>query len=189
MTSKDAERWNLRYRSGWTGSESQPRDLLKMALPFFQPGGLILDIAMGLGVNAHWLVQHGFSVAGMDISSAAVFSARQMDPQIMAVIGDLDDFVFPDDAFSGVINFYYLNRNLFKDLPRILKPGGIAVVETLTVGMLEVKPDLPVDFLLQNKELPDLFSGWNILFYNEGWQPSDHGGSKSVARLIARFPD
>lgn len=188
MTSEDAKRWNLRYRAGWTGAEPQPRNLLKQAFPFLAPGGLILDIAMGLGANAHWLLQNGFSVAGIDISSTAVFDAKQKDPRIMAVIGDLDDFIFPENSFSGVLNFYYLNRRLLKDLPRILKPGGIAVMETLTIGMLEIKPDLPEDFLLQTEELPDLFFGWNILFYREGWQPSDHGGRKSVASLIAQVP-
>lgn len=188
MTREAAERWNARYQAGWQREKPQPRELLNLALPFLSQGGLILDAAMGLGVNAHWLVAHGFRVIGVDIASTAVFSAKRREPALMAVIADLEEFIFPDAVFSAVINFYYLNRKLLLGLPGILKPDGVAIIETLTVDMLEIKPDLPAEFLLQKSELPQLFSGWKILFYEEGWRPSDHGGRKSVARMIAQLP-
>lgn len=188
MTQGDAERWNARYQAGWQGEKPQPRELLSLALPFLSPNGLILDVAMGLGVNAHWLIAHGYRVLGMDIASAAVFSAKRREPALLAVIADLEEFVFPEATFTAVLNFYYLNRKLLLGLPGILRPGGVVIIETLTVDMLKVKPDLPAEFLLQKSELPRLFSKWKIHFYDEGWRPSDHGGQKSVARLIAQLP-
>jgi SAM-dependent methyltransferase len=188
MPRNDAERWNTRYREGYYGKAAEPRAVLEMALPNLRPNGLILDLAMGLGVNACWLVERGYRVIGVDIASAAVIPAKANCPQLMAVIADLDELVLPEQAFHAVLSFYYLNRKLLREFPRILRPGGIAIVETLKIDMRQIKPELPEVNLLQDGELKGLFSGWDILFYQEGWQPSAHGGQKSIASLIARLP-
>lgn len=67
-------------------------------------------------------------------------------------------------------------------------PNGFAVVETLTAGMLEIRPELPGEFLLQADELRDLFSGWTVHYYFEGWRDSEHGGRKAIASMIAQLP-
>lgn len=188
MAREDARRWNERYRTGYIDAEPGARSILGLALPCLKPGGLVLDLAMGLGANARWLVERGFRVVGVDISGVAVLRARARCPRIQAVIADLDEFVLPEHTFSAVLNFYFLDRALLRGLPRLLQPGGVAIVETLTREMLGVKPDLPPEFLLEKGELADLFSGWRILHYQEGWQASDHGGQKSVASLIAQLP-
>lgn len=187
MPREDAGRWNARYREGFFGQKPKPRAILDRALPYLRPNGLILDLAMGLGGNACWLVQRGFRVMGVDISSVAVAQAKADCPQLMAVIADLVEFHFPDHCFDAVLNFYFLDRNLLHDLARILRPGGIAVVETLTVDMRQIRPDLPEENLLQKGELQTFFAGWDILYRQAGWQASDHGGQKSVAGMIARI--
>ncbi|TLN05573.1 class I SAM-dependent methyltransferase, partial [bacterium] len=164
----------------------RPRELLALALPYLRPRGLILDLAMGLGVNARWLVEHEFRVVGVDIASKAVLQAKRRCPPLMGVIADLNEFPIPTLAFDAVLNFYFLDRGLLQDLARIVRPGGFAIVETLMVDMLEIRPDMPREYLLQKEELPGFFSAWNILFYQEGWRASDHGGQKSIARLIAQ---
>ncbi len=188
MAKDDARRWNTRYRNGFYGAEPKPRAVLDHALPYLDSNGLTLDLAMGLGVNARWLVERGFRVMGIDISNEAVFYAKAHCPKLMAILADLDDLVLPAGYFSTLLNFYFLKRDLLADFPRILRPGGIAIVETLTLDMLQTHPEMPVEFLLQRDELPGLFVGWEILFYQEGWQPADHGGKKSIASLIARYP-
>jgi SAM-dependent methyltransferase len=188
MAIEDARRWNERYRNGYIGAEPRPRAILELARPYMKSDGLVLDLAMGLGANARWLVERGFHVLGVDISSEAVFRARKSCPQIMAVIADLNDFILPEQSFDAVLNFYFLDRAVLRNFPRILRPGGIAIVETLTMQMLDIKPELPPENLLNNGELPGFFSNWRILHYQEEWQTSDHGGQKSVASLIAQFP-
>jgi len=42
------------------------------------------------------------------------------------------------------------------------------------------------DFVLNPGELPDLFSGWEILLHEEGLEPSKKGGS--LAGIVARRP-
>lgn len=188
MPVEDARRWNARYRDGFIGAEPLPRAILQRALPYLETTGLVLELAMGLGVNGRWLSERGFRVVGLDISSEAVFYAKKKCPQIMGGLADLDDYLLPAKTFSTILNFYFLKRDLILDFPRIIQPGGIAIVETLTVEMLHVRPEIPAENLLQSGELPSLFSGWRILHYQEGWQISDHGGEKAVASLIAQYP-
>ncbi len=188
MSKDDSRRWNARYRNQFYDAEPLPRAILESALPHLKPTGLALDLAMGLGVNARWLVERGFRVLGVDVSSEAVLYAKKRCPQLMAVLADLDDLFLPPKAFSTILNFYFLKRDLVSDFARMIQPGGIAIVETLTVDMLELNPEMPAEFLLQRGELPLLFKGWDILLYQEGWRPADHGGQKSVASLIAQFP-
>jgi SAM-dependent methyltransferase len=189
MASDDAQRWNQRYRTGNYQAASQPRAILERALQYIDKNGLILDLAMGLGLNANWLIDRNYQVIGVDVSCEAVFQARKTSPKIMAVVADLNEFHLPSHSFSTVLDFYFLDRRIIKDFSRILQPKGIAIVETLTVTMLEIKPEMPIEFLLQKGELLELFAGWTIIEYQEGWRISDHGGKKSVASLIARLPE
>jgi len=189
MSADDAGRWNARYQQGWHSNESKPREVLSRAAQLFQPGSLVLDLAMGMGTNAHWLLQNGFRVVGVDVSSVAVQSAKHQNQNLMAFVGDLSEFHFPPAAFSAVINFYFLDRNVLSNLSQILIPKGFAVIETLTADMLKIRPELPGEFLLQAGELRDLFSGWIEHYYFEGWRDSEHGGKKAIASIIAQLPD
>ena len=188
MSADDAGRWNARYQQGWHSGAPQPREVLLRAAKLFHPDGLVLDLAMGMGANACWLLQNGFRVVGVDVSSVAVQFAKRQSQDLMAFIGDLGEYHFPPAVFSAVLNFYFLDRSVLSDLSRILIPNGFAVVETLTVDMLEIKPELPGEFLLQAGELRDLFSGWRVHDYYEGWRDSEHGGRKAVASIIAQLP-
>ncbi|GAP14692.1 protein containg methyltransferase domain [Longilinea arvoryzae] len=189
MSKDDSRRWNARYRDQFYDVEPLPRPILESALPYLKPDGLALDLAMGLGVNARWLVERGFRVLGVDVSSEAIIYAKKRCPQLMAVLADLDDLFLPSRSFSTILNFYFLKRDLILDFTRMIQPGGIAIVETLTIDMLTLNPEVPAEFLLQKGELPGLFKNWKILLYQEGWRPANHGGQKSVASLIAQFPN
>jgi len=188
MSANDAGRWNARYQQGWHSNEPKPREVLLRAAQLFQPASLVLDLAMGMGFNARWLIQNGFRVVGVDVSSVAVQSAKRQNQDLMAFVGDLCEYHFPPAVFSAAINFYFLDRNVLGNLHRILKPDGFAVIETLTTDMLEIRPELPGDFLLHAGELRDSFSGWKVHYYFEGWRDSEHGGRKAIASIIAQLP-
>lgn len=186
MPIEDAIRWNKRYDTAPSYWFASPRSFLVENLDLLPRQGLALDLAMGPGQNASLLVSHGLRVIGLDISTSAVKGARFRTPEIMAAVVDLTNFYLPTHHFDVVVNFYYLQRSLFPDFSRILKPGGWLVFETLTVEMLSDQPDINPANLLEMGELRERFSDWDIQVYHEGWMTSDHGNRKSVASLIAR---
>ncbi|MHC1784772.1 MAG: class I SAM-dependent methyltransferase [Anaerolineaceae bacterium] len=181
-------KWNGRYKEDLSYKKVTPRKLLRDNLNLFPTNALVLDIAMGAGGNADYLQKNGARVIGVDISDVAVRLGKKRSPELMAVIGDLQVFSFPEKVFDAIINFYYLQRDLISRFPRYLKPGGLVFMETLTVGMLDIKPDIAPVNLLADGELRNLFSGWSILQYGEGLYPSSTGSKKAIAWIVAQLP-
>jgi tellurite methyltransferase len=189
MPREDADRWNERYANLTANDYQTPRSFLVDHIHLLPERGVALDIAMGAGKNTGPLLERGLDVIGIDISSAAVLQARSHFPQVKAVIADLTQFHLPSNYFDLILNFYYLQRQLWPEYRRILKPGGMLVFETLTEQMLVTKPDINADFLLKDNELMRAFQDWDIFVYQEGCYPSDRGHQKCIASLIARLPE
>jgi tellurite methyltransferase len=189
MPSEDAERWNARYQEDerYAGDPPPRRFLVENAacLPL---SGQALDAAMGLGGNAAFLLERGLQVVGVDVSWVAVRQARARLPGLMAAVADLTRFPLPDERFDVILNFYYLNRDLWAQYHRALRPGGILVIETLTQEMHSLRPDIDPSYLLHPGELKAAFGDWQILAEREGWVESGTRHPKAVASLIARRP-
>jgi hypothetical protein len=192
MPTKDGKRWNLRYQSDPRNSSDLPRSLLldhTNLLPF---QGLALDIAMGLGGNASFLIQRGLRVIGVDISYVAVSRAKSQLPTLMGVVADLEHFHIPLNTYDLILNFLYLQRNLWKPIIYGLKKGGILFIECLTLEMLSVHPEINPDYLLKPDELRQTFSNndlsmdMEILYYEEGWCSTPTSHPRATAGLIAR---
>ncbi len=191
MTKQDAITWNNRYKNElyYTRGHLFPCSLLLENVNLLPKGGWILDIAMGAGRNAIFLEQKGFSVIGIDIAFEAVFFAKTNAPNLKAFVADLTEFHFPKSIlFNGILNFYYLNRDLVKEFACLLKPGGVVFFETLTMPIRFIKPEISGENLLHEGELLKMFDAWEILYYREGWVDGNNGKMKSVASLIARLP-
>ena len=133
MPIQDAHRWNERYRENKHFSTfNSPRAFLIEHADLLPKQGLALDAAMGLGGNAGFLLERGLKVIGVDISEVAVRQAKARLPELMAVEADLTQFYLPDNTFDVIINFFYLQRDLWPQYVRALRPGGWLVLETLT---------------------------------------------------------
>lgn len=187
MTLDDAIRWDEKYQNERYNSFTKPRQFLIDHAAYLPHQGMALDVAMGLGGNAGYLCEHGLSVVGVDISGVAVQRAKNTFPQIMAVQADLTHFFLPPACFDVILNFFYLQRDLIPTLVSALRPGGLILVETMTLSMLEVKPELTPDCLLAPNELRELFSNLDIITYHEGWTHSRDHHLRAVARLAARI--
>jgi hypothetical protein len=188
MSREDAQRWNARYQTSPRDSFELPRPFLIEHAHLLPRSGLALDIAMGIGGNAGFLIQHGLRVIGVDISNVAIRSAANHLPSLMPVIADLSNFFLSPDSFDVIINFLYLQRSLWTIYPNALRLGGILVFETLTMDMLTVNPNTDPRYLLQPGELAQAFPALNTLVYNEGWQETNTTHPRAVASIVAQRP-
>jgi SAM-dependent methyltransferase len=185
MPATDADRWNERYRENRNPTFEQPRPFLVENAGLLPRQGLAVDLAMGLGGNAGFLLERGLRVVGVDISVVAALLVKRRRPQVMVVVADLTRFYLPPNRFDLVLIFYYLQRDLWPVIQAALRPGGILVYETLTRDMQAVHPAIDQRYLLQPGELETAFPDLETWVYHEGWtgEVSDH--PKAVASLVA----
>ncbi len=185
MSSADAIKWNERYRSN---AFQSPREFLIEQAAYVPQHGLALDLAMGAGGNAGFLIERGLRVIGVDVSEEGARRAKERWPLIEAAVLDLERYRWPACAFDVILNFYYCQRDLWPQLRSMLNPGGVLIFETLTRDMLQTRPDYNPDYLLAPNELRRAFADWDVLVYREGW--IDIGGHwpRAVASLVARCP-
>lgn len=188
MPLKDADRWNERYaqEGGRYARFEQPRPYLIRNAHYLPKSGLALDLAMGLGGNAGLLLEHGLRVIGVDISYVALRQAKARLPRLGVVLADLNHFYLPPKTFDVILNFYYLQRDLWPQIQMSLRIGGILIFETLTIDMRLRSPDVDPQYLLSPGELRQAFPELEILDYSEGWETSDSGNPRAIASLVGR---
>jgi tellurite methyltransferase len=183
------ERWNQKYRTS-PGSWVEPDEFLPWAFrefiqPAFPEGGCALDFAGGAGRHSVWLAQQGWDVTLIDISETGVELARQkagsLAPHIHCVVDDLTQFRAPQTQFDVVMGFYYLDRMIFPEIVRSLRPGGLLLYKTYTIEQLQFeRGPKDVTRLLEKGELPRLVSGLRVL-----WQ-RETVAEKAAAEIVAR---
>jgi SAM-dependent methyltransferase len=190
MSQEDARKWNQRYRENARPSYTQPRKYLMEILDELPSQGLALDAAMGLGGNAGVLMEKGLRVIGVDISEVGVRRAKDRLPNLIALVADLSYFYFPPKAFDVILNFYFLERDLWPRYADSLQPGGILVIETMTRPTQAYRPDIDSRYLLDPGELRSSIAslGLDILHYRESWTKGRSGTPRAVASLLARSP-
>ncbi len=187
MCAEDATRWNQRYSTEERfTSFTQPRQFLVECAPLLPETGLALDAAMGLGGNAAFLLARGLRVIGLDVSWVAVQRAKSRLPELMAAVVDLKRLALPANYFDVILNFYYLQRDLWQQYRRALRPGGLLLIETLSQEMCSIHPEIEPAYLLAPGELLAAFQDWQILIYREGWVGMNTAHPKAVASLAAR---
>lgn len=97
----------------------------------------LLDRGCGPGRHAIYFAKAGFQVTGMDfeptaISHLADWAAKEKLP-VQAVLGDMMDMPFPENAFDCIVDYnvsYHTDTagyfQAVRELRRVLRPGGEA---------------------------------------------------------------
>ena len=91
----------------------------------------VCDLGCGPGHVARYLAEQGLTVCGFDLSREMTRRARQLNPEIAVLRGDMRSIGSPDGAWAGMTAFYSLIHISRPDLPdclkeirRVLAPGG-----------------------------------------------------------------
>ena len=191
----ERERWNQKYREAsgtetWTVPDPfLARAFSEYILPLFPRGGSALDLAGGAGRHAIWLAKQGWEVTLIDVSDAGVEQARQnagpLASHIHFIVDDLARFKAAPTQFEAgfevVMVFFYLERKIFSEIVKAVRPGGLLVYKSVTLAQLKL-PGGPKDpaYLLQPGELVRLADGLQVLHYRE------EVAQKATAELVAR---
>jgi tellurite methyltransferase len=180
----ERERWNARHAAHAASESVTPNAFLRAHLAML-PKGHALELAMGEGHNAVFLAQQGFSVTGIDISDAAVERALRLASRAGVTIEarriDLTTLNLPTNTYDVVACFYYLQRDLFPQIIKTLRVGGMVIYETFSGEQAQYGHPTNPAYLLQPNELLKAFQALRIRVYRDVVVE----GPRAVAGLIA----
>lgn len=102
-----------------------------------RPPGRLLDVGCGTGDLAAIFGRHGWSVAGIEPSSAAAEHARAVG--VEAVAGTLADAPWEDGEFDAILFNHSLEHiddpaGAVADAARLLRPGGLLAIAVPNFG-------------------------------------------------------
>lgn len=170
-------------RDAMHGSES-PSPWVTRFGPLVPSGGVVLDVACGLGRHLKWFSERNHPVAGVDRSSDAIQSVASALPQAELRCADIEAGPWPYGGrnFAGVVVTHYLWRPLLPAIVAAVAEGGVLIYETFAAGNETVgKPSRP-DFLLQPGELLRACAGLRIVAYEDGYL---HAPARFIQRICA----
>ena len=150
----------------------------------------IVDVAGGSGRHAVPIARAGRTVVVVDFVPTAVSMAVQRAPGILGIVSDVRSLPIRDASVDAVVCVNFLDRSIFGDLARVLRPGGALVYETFTLRHLDLVrlgrargPRNPA-YLLDDGELRALVAPLVVQEYVEG-VVTDDVGERHVARAVA----
>ena len=189
MSATDRQRWDEKYRAKFVPDKIALDAWLVEQVSALQPGRA-LELACGVGHNAIWLVQQGWTVDAVDISPLGLATAEKLSQNAAARVNwipaDVDEFNPQVDAYDLVIVFRFLDRGRLPGIvQQALRPGGRLIYETFTTAHIS-RPDSHMKnpaFALQPNELQSLFPQFEVVSYAECTL-----ADRDVARLVATKP-
>jgi len=95
-------------------------------------------------------------------------------------VADLDEYTIPEKAFDLILCFYFLDRRLYPQIRRGLKPGGMILFETFSEGHLQYS-GFKKEWVLKSNELIQEFMDLHILHYREVDDPEEQKAFASIA--------
>jgi SAM-dependent methyltransferase len=188
----DRDRWNKKYlgSDGMATPDDTDEFLLRAfwqyVLPLFPQAGSALDLAGGAGRNAIWLAKQGWEVTLIDISDVGIERARQkagpLGSHMRFVVDDLTHYKAAQIGFDLVIVFFFLERNIFAEILKSLRPGGLLIYKTRTdqIESTAGSPTINPAYLLKPGELLRLANGLTVLHHREDCE------GEATAELVAR---
>lgn len=113
----------------------------KPLLPY-QPAGRLLEIGCGCGTTLKWYQDHGWEVAGVELSQSAAKNASKIGINVFC--GSIEQAGFADDYFDAVILFDTIEhlhnlKEMLYEIRRVLKKEGRVFITTQNISSLEFK--------------------------------------------------
>ncbi len=194
--------WNARYSGEEYHFGTEPNAFLVSEQARLKPDMSCLAVADGEGRNGVWLAEQGLQVLSVDNSSVAVEKAKALAVQrgVKMTIEQIDlvQWDWPENYFDVVAGIFIqfadpLARvQLFNNIKRCLKPGGLLLLQGYTPRQLEYRTGGPsqVENLYSVTLLRNAFADMEILHLREHdsviHEGEGHSGLSALIDLVAR---
>jgi SAM-dependent methyltransferase len=114
---------------------SRHRFALEMVEAAVPCGSRILDVGCGTGEMVAKLTERGYEAWGVDLAEPMIAYASRRYGSGRFRVGDIEKIPFDDSVFDavvclGVIEYLVDDEQALKEIRRVLKPGGSAIVST-----------------------------------------------------------
>lgn len=183
MSIEDKEKWDKKHIEA--PIPTQPIDLVT-SFAELAPGKEALDIACGMGRHTRYLASEGFHVDALDISSTAIDSLRGIE-NISPKEVDFDTYRLEENKYDLIVCTYFLDRRLFPQIEKALKPGGIFIYETFMYHPDNDRSTSNRTFLLEEGELEATFDErYEIMHIREAWDTDYKGAKTMIGQLVAK---
>jgi tellurite methyltransferase len=186
MSASSRADWDHRHRGQPIG---EPEPFLAEVLARL-PRGVALDVAAGRGRHAIAMATAGIQVVAVDLSYEAMRSlsiaASGKRLSVWPVVANLDSFSIKAESLDLIVNINFIDRALFPEFMRALKPGGVLLVDTFLIDQAALGHPREPRFLLGHGELRALTLGLEIEEYREGEVIYRNGTRAFRASILAR---
>lgn len=199
------ERWAARRREN---AELLPDPWVRERITSNYTHGPCLDLACGSGRHGLLLAKQGVPVHFIDGSPVALeWVEEQLHKNGLSGFTHCFEIhspfeqlarICPQQGWSLVIVFHFLDRALLRNMHRFLGPGGRLIFCQPTRINLQRNPRPSSRFLLEPGEAPELVPGLDLLEYQEGWfdgqdpvrheDLEQHPQARHEARIVAAKP-
>ncbi len=149
----ELERWETRFRPPGYVFGKEPNAFLRAQAKRLHRGQTALSVADGEGRNGVWLAEQGLDVLAIDFSPNALAKARALAQergvQLRTEVADVTGWRWPEAAFDVVVAIFMQvvfpaeRAALFTNLKRVLKPGGILLMQGYRVEQLTYRTGGP----------------------------------------------
>ena len=196
--------WDERYAGADYHFGTEPNDFLVAQRDLLKADAHCLAVADGEGRNGVWLAEQGLRVLSVDSSAVALHKARKLAQQRGAAVEfepvDLLQWDWPESRFDAVAAIFIQfagpaqRGQLFANIKRCLKPGGLLLLQGYTPRQLEYRTGGPsqAENLYTEALLRESFADMDILHLREHdsiiREGAGHSGMSALIDLVARKP-
>lgn len=195
--------WEDRYSKEAFAYGEGPNEFLKLKLPLFKPGTVLLP-AEGEGRNAVYAASIGWNAIAFDITTAgrrkAEILSQKYRVNINYQICSALDFSYGENKFDAVALIYAhfptnIKAHFHDHIIRCLKPGGVVIMEAFSLENLDYQKLNPYvggpsdpEMLYTIDEVKSTFHSFNTSYLEqeviELHEGVYHNGIGSVIRYI-----